>query len=240
MADSPLVRKLAVRDRLNAGERRRLEALAVATKDFARGEDVVRDGARPANSSLLLEGFCCRYKMLPDGRRQISAIHVPGDFVDLHSYLIKEMDHGVSALSPCRMALVPHQSLTELTRQAPHLARMLWLSTLIDASIHRQWITSLGRRSAVSRVAHLFCEVYLRLEVVGQVEDLSCAFPLTQRDIADACGLSVVHANRTLATLRKRKLATIRRNRLEIDSWDRLVAAAEFDPHYLHLDLEPR
>jgi CRP-like cAMP-binding protein len=240
MADGPLVKKLAVRDRLNAGERRRLEALATATKQFKRGEDIVSEGARPAHSSLLLEGFCCRYNVLPDGRRQISAIHVAGDFVDLHSYLIKEMDHGVAALSPCRIALVPHQRLTELTRQAPHLTRMLWLSTLIDSSIFRQWITSLGRRSAVSRVAHLFCEVYLRLETVGLTDGLTCAFPLTQRDIADSCGLSIVHANRTLGTLRKRKLATIRRNWLEIGAWDRLAAAAEFDPQYLHLDLEPR
>ncbi len=240
MAENPLVKKLAVRDRLNPGERRRLESLIVGTKQFSRGEDIVSEGARPANSSLVLEGFCCRYTMLPDGRRQVSAVHVAGDFVDLHSYLIKQMDHGVAALSPCRIAQVPHQSLTDLTRQAPHLTRMLWLSTLIDASVHRQWIVSLGRRSAVSRVAHLFCEVYLRLDAVGLTDGLACPFPLTQRDIADACGLSVVHASRTLGTLKKRKLASVRKGWLEIGGWDRLSAAAEFDPNYLHLDLEPR
>jgi CRP-like cAMP-binding protein len=240
MSDSPLIKKLAVRDRLNASERRRLEGLVSATKSFSRGEDIVQEGSRPGYSSLMLEGICCRYNVLADGRRQISAIHIAGDFVDLHSYLIKEMDHGVAALGPCRVAMVPHERLTEVTRTAPHLTRMLWLNTLIDASIHRQWITSLGRRSAVARVAHLFCELHLRLEAIGLGDRDGCICPLTQRDIADACGLSLAHAHRTLATLRKRKLATIQRNTLQIDNWERLVTAAEFDPAYLHLDLEPR
>ncbi|HWM45735.1 MAG TPA: Crp/Fnr family transcriptional regulator [Xanthobacteraceae bacterium] len=240
MADSPLITKLALRDRLTRGERKHLVDLVSEVKVFERGEDIVRDGSRPQTSSLIAEGFCCRYKLLGDGRRQISAIHIAGDFCDLHAFPLKIMDHGVMAITRCRVALVPHARLRTLTETQPHLTRMFWLSTLVDAAAHREWINSLGSRSAAGAMAHLFCELFVRLRAVELADEDGCPLPLTQQDLADALGMSLVHTNRTLRNLRQRGLAHLKDNRLNILSWDGLVKAADFDPAYLHLELEPR
>jgi CRP-like cAMP-binding protein len=235
-----LERQLAIRDRLGRAERQAIRKLISEVKTFERGEDIVRDGDRPQHSSLILEGFCCRYKLLHDGRRQISAIHIAGDFCDLHAFPLKRMDHGVVATSACKVALVPHTRLRALTEDFPHLTRMFWLLTLIDAAGHRQWINSLGRRSKIGSAAHLFCEMFVRLRAVGLSDADSCPLPLTQQDLSDVLGMSLVHANRTLRSLRQRGLATLKANRLTIRDWDGLVKVAEFDPAYLHLELEPR
>jgi CRP-like cAMP-binding protein len=209
-------------------------------RSFAADEDIVREGDRPSESSLLLEGISCRYRLLSNGRRQITALHVPGDFVDLHSFLLKTMDHGVSAITPCRYALVPHEALRVITEKHPHLTRMLWLLTLIDAAIHREWITGMGRRSALGQAAHLLCELFRRLEAVGLTEGNTFRFPLSQSEIGDTLGLSAVHVNRVIQELRSGGLVNWRGDLVTIEDFDRLADVAEFDPTYLHLNREAR
>lgn len=150
------------------------------------------------------------------------------------------MDHSVAALTRCRFALVPHDVLMRVTEKSPHLTRLLWLSTLIDASIHRQWIVAMGRRSAAGRLAHLICELVYRLSVFELADRASVPMPLTQSDLSDALGLSLVHVNRTLRELRDAGIASWKDGSIAIHDWDKLVEVAEFNPVYLHLHPEPR
>jgi CRP-like cAMP-binding protein len=138
------------------------------------------------------------------------------------------------------VALVPHDALRSITESHPHLGRMLWFSTLMDASIHREKILSIGRRSALARIAHIFCELLVRLQIVGLADDKSFALPLTQADLADCTGLTSVHVNRMLKKLRDENMLTFRGARATIEDWERLQRVAEFDPTYLHLERRPR
>ena len=178
--------------------------------------------------------------VLADGQRQIMEVHVPGDFLDLHSFLLKRLEHNVGSLTPVRIALFPHDALRQITEDHPHLARLLWFSTLLDAAIHRERILSVGRRSAVARIAHLICELKLRLEVVGLSDGSRFALPLTQTDLADASGLTAVHVNRMLKRLRDDDLLTFRGGEVTIHDWDRLQRVAEFSADYLYLERRPR
>ena len=192
------------------------------------------------SSRLLAKGYVARAKLVPDGGRQITAIHLPGDFVDLHSFLLKRLEHGVAALTPVRTALVPHAALKKITEDYPHLARMLWFSTLLDAAIHREMILSVGRRTAIARISHLLCELAVRLEIVGMAGGGAFKLPLTQADLADATGLTSVHVNRMLKKLRDDELLTFRNGEVTIHDWDGLQKVAEFSPSYLFLERQPR
>lgn len=236
----PLLLKLASHDILPAAEQDLLRSMIVRDRRFATGEHLVSQGARPGSSTLLLEGFSARYKVLEDGTRQITALHVPGDFVDLHAFALKKMDHGIVAMSPCRVAFADHSDLKRITETAPHLTRLLWLQTLIDGAIHREWIVAMGRRSRRSHLAHLICELYARLQVVKLVDGASFRFPLSQSEVADALGLSVVHLNKTLQALRAEGAFTWGSREITIIDWQRLQEIAEFDPTYLNLTVEPR
>lgn len=236
----PLFLQLSHRDVLSEKERNTLFGLFSGERSYAAGEEIVGDGARPKVSLLLTEGLAARFKVLEDGGRQIAAIHVPGDFLDLHGFLLKVLAHGVFALSDCTLVQVEHTALKELTETSPHLARMLWLDTLIDASVHREWLVGMGRRRAIGQLAHLMCELYVRLKVVDRVEGFSFRLPITQNELADVLGLSLVHVNRTLRSLRQRGLIRWEGDRIYIDNWDGLAELAEFDPTYLSLQKEPR
>jgi CRP-like cAMP-binding protein len=178
-----LIRKLEQRDRLSEEEKRVLEGVIVRVKEFRPDEDMIREGDRPTESTLLLEGFAARYKVLTDGKRQITAIHVAGDFVDLHSFLLKQMDHAVLALTRCTVGTVPHETLRGITESHPHLARLLWLSTLIDGAIHREWLVAMGRRSATGHTAHLLGELFLRLQAVGLTQDNRAPPPISRKAV---------------------------------------------------------
>jgi CRP-like cAMP-binding protein len=236
----PFFRKLERRDTLTPGERLALIEAAGDERVFPAGADLVREGQRPDISTLVVEGFTTRYRLLSDGQRQITAIHTPGDFVDLHSFVLKEMDHSVGALSRCRTIAFPHERLTRITEQLPHLTRVLWLMTLLDGSIHREWLVAMGRRSASQQMAHLVCELYVRLGIVGLVRDATFNLPITQTELGDALGLSAVHVNRVLQELRTEDLFTWQGQTIRILDWEGLQQRAEFDPRYLHLTTEPR
>lgn len=235
-----LILKYSVRDTLSQEERAVLEGAIADVREIGPDQDLVREGSRPTASTLLLEGYTIRYHILADGKRQISAVHITGDFLDLHSFLIRKMDHNVATLSPCRVAMVPHVALREITEKYPHLTRILWLSTLIDAAIHREWVVSMGRRSAVARLAHLACELYVRLQQVERTDGPSFHFPVTQIELGDLLGLSVVHVNRSLQDLRASGALSWHDERVRVLDWDRLKQIAEFDDNYLHLHHEPR
>jgi CRP-like cAMP-binding protein len=237
---NPLVQKLERRDKLSETEKRALEEAIARVRVVDTDEDIVREGSRPSDSCLLLDGWAGRYKVLDQGKRQITALHIMGDFVDLHSFLLKTMDHGVIALTPCRIAVVPHVGLQRITEAHPHLARLLWLDTLIDGAMHREWLTAMGRRSATAQTAHLICELYERLKVVGQAEGARFRFPVTQGELGDTLGLSTVHVNRVLQDLRGESLISWRGDVVTIHDYERLQQVAEFEPTYLNLHQEPR
>lgn len=236
----PLIRRLERRDVLSDEEKEVLRAAVASTRDAGPGEDLVREDSRPRESTLILEGFTGRYTILKDGKRHISALHVAGDFVDLHGFLLKTMDHGIVTLSPCRIACVPHDALGDITERYPHLTRLLWLSTLLDAAIYRTWLVCLGQKDALARMAHLICELALRLEVVGLAKRRRFRLPITQAEFGDALGMSTVHANRTVQELRARSLITWQDQQLTILDWDGLNRVAEFNATYLNLEREPR
>ena len=208
--------------------------------DFQVGQDIVKEGARPKASSLVVSGLAARYKVLAGGGRQFTALHVPGDFVDLQSLLLKKMDHAVVALTPMRVARVAHATLRQVTDDFPHLARLLWLTTLVDGAIHREWILSMGRRQAPARLAHLVCELFTRLQAVGKVDGMSFALPLTQAQMGDVLGVSSVHMNRTLQELRRDGMIKWQGPIVTIKDWQRLKSFAEFDAGYLSLERAPR
>ena len=170
-----------------------------------------------------------------NGARQITELNVPGDFVDLHSLMMNPMDHGVVALTACTVARSPHEGLRRLTETEPHVTRLLWMDTLIDAAVHRQWIAGLGRRTAMGRLSHLVCELYVRLKTVHRAGGCRMELPLSQAVLADILGLSDVHVNRSIAQLRVANLVKWTGRVIEIRDWDGLVRQAEFDPTYLRL-----
>lgn len=216
-----------------------LAAAAAETRRFAARRVIVRQRTPLAQSALLLDGFVERYKLTPDGRRQIVGIHIPGDFIDLHSLLLKRLEHDIGALTPVELAVFPHDALRRLTAESPTLTELLWRSTLVDGAMSREWILSIGARSAAVRIAHLLCEMHVRLGRIGLAQPNRFALPLTQVDLADATGLTPVHANRMLRRLREQDIVTFRDGEVTFASWDRLRSFAEFDDAYLYGDDHP-
>jgi CRP-like cAMP-binding protein len=233
------LRRLRKRDTVDGDEERAIRGLISETRRVPAHQTLIRDGEELQHSVLLIDGWLARAVHMQVGVRVITALHVPGDFADLHGFTLKHLDHDVVALTDCIVALAPHDRLTRLTIDFPHLARIYWFSTNVDAAIHRQWTVSLGRRNAISRTAHLFCELYLRLEVAGKTSALSYDFPLTQEQLANCLGLTQVHVNRTLQALRRQGLIELENKRLTILNLPQLQDVAEFDPSYLYLDRRP-
>ncbi len=221
---------------LSAEDCAALEAAAARTQEFAAKRIIVREQTPLTQCTLLLNGFVERFKDTPEGRRQILAIHVPGDFVDLHSYPLKRLEHSVAALTPVTVVTFPHDEVRALTERSVTLTELLWRSTLVDAAINREWIVSVGARSAAVRLAHLFCEMFTRLDRIGMTRGLEFDFPVTQIDLADATGLTAVHANRMLRQLRERRLVEFRQGLVTIHDWAALRDFAGFDTGYLFLD----
>ena len=211
-----------------------LEIAARKTRALKPGEDLISEGDEPRTIYLVIDGWACRYKMLDDGRRQIMSFFVPGDLCDLHVYILDRMDHSIGALTPVNYALVNPSELEKLCDDHPRVVRSLWWESLVSASIQREWLVSAGQRSAYEALAHLCCELYFRLKLVGLAAKGECALPLTQADIADALGLTQPHVSRTIAELNRSGLATLKRRHLSVNDLPGLMAAASFNPNYLH------
>ncbi|HXH16599.1 MAG TPA: Crp/Fnr family transcriptional regulator [Sphingomonas sp.] len=228
--------KLRARDKLSAEEENAIRGAIAEHRDYPADHVLIKPGVELKHSTLLLEGILCRDKDLRDGQRQITELHVAGDFADLHSFTLKRLDHTVMSLTPCRIATMPHSRLTDITERFPHLTRLYWFLTNLDAAIHREWEVSLGRRAARARLATLFCELFVRLQVVGLTDGMSYDLPLTQTDLGDCTGLTNVHVNRMLRELREHELVNVQDGRVTILDWAGLAHAGEFDPAYLYLE----
>ena len=229
-----LVRKLESIVELGPEEREALGRVAMTVRELRAGQDLVRDGERPSHSCLIIEGLAARYKLVGEDRRQILAFHVPGEIPDLQSLYLKTLDHDLGTLTQSRVGFIQHRDLFGLMTRYPRIKAAFWRETLIDAAIFREWMIGLGRRRAVGRIAHLFCELFVRLQSIGQTQDQTIRLPITQEELGDALGLSAVHTNRSLQELRAQGLFTFEGGRLTILDWDGLRRIGEFEPGYLH------
>lgn len=233
-----LIDKLERFTRLSDEDRQVLKALARKVRLIEAGVDIIQEGDRPETVNLFLDGWACRYKQLEDGRRQIVAFFVPGDLCDIHVYVLREMDHAIAAITPVCLATVPREILLDTMDRHPRITRALWWESLVNAAIQREWTVNIGRRTALERLAHLFCELFLRLRAVGLAEGSTCPFPLTQLELADATGLTNVHVNRTLKEMRNAGLILLKSRQLTVPDLAALQKAALFNPNYLHLERE--
>ncbi len=207
-------------------------------REVAARRDMVREGDRPHAVNVILDGWACRYKQLPDGRRQVVSFFIPGDLCDANVFILKQMDHSIGAITKVRYAEIMPDDFADLMAASPRITQALWWHELVTASVQREWTTNVGQRSAYERIAHLLVELFLRLRQVRLTEGESCPFPLTQSDLADATGLTPVHVNRMLQELRGQGLIELAGKRLVIPDLRALMAASMFNPNYLHLNHE--
>ncbi|KRR14826.1 Crp/Fnr family transcriptional regulator [Bradyrhizobium jicamae] len=237
----PYSRLLLRLERLNAlslDDKQRLIDLPLKIANYSADAEVVSHGDSSSRCTLVLGGFLYSHKSIATSRRQITSFFVPGDVADLSSFYLSKVEHGISALGPTVVAFVPHSSLTEVLDRSPGLARAFWRETLMQAAISQEWIVNLGRRDAIARIAHILCELTARLQMVGLARDLAFSVPWTQMDVADASGISQVHANRVIQELRQLGLVEWDSKHVRIKDWDSLVRLASFDSDYLQSSVE--
>ncbi|MBM6583800.1 Crp/Fnr family transcriptional regulator [Microvirga sp. BT689] len=233
-----LIRKLESIARLAPEEKAALQRLPLRLKTVAADQDIVSEGDTPFECCMIVEGFACRYNLTAQGKRQILSFHISGDIPDLQSLHLKVMDHSLGTLIPCKLAFIQHDDLRSLMRNHPRLGDLFWRDTLIDAAVFRQWVVNVGRRESLTRMAHLLCELLVRLRAVELVDDHAFDLPVTQGELADALGISNVHVNRVLQDLRKLGLIALQGKALRVLDWEGLKTTGEFDPTYLHLTKE--
>jgi CRP-like cAMP-binding protein len=234
------LKKLRLRDDISAEEERAIRDMISEVRDIPADRVVIRRGQELRESLLLIDGWVGRTKDLRDGGRQISELQFAGDFTDIHAFTLKRLDHNIATITPSRFGVAQHDKVRATLERFPHLARVYWTMTNIDAAIHREWTVSLGRRSALARMAHLFCEILERLKVVGLTQGNEYDFPLTQQELGECLGLTSVHVNRTLQQLRKRRMITVEERRVAILDLPGLQSLADFNPDYLYLENKPR
>ena len=231
-----MIRKFERRAALSDDDREALVNLPHRIVKAEPGRYIVREGSSSDNCVLIVSGMAFRHKISSDGSRQIVSVHIAGDFIDLEGALLRIADHNVQALTRCELAIVPATTLREFLITHPQVALAMWVDTLIDASIFREWIMNIGRRDARERLAHIFCEVARRMEMAGLGSTEGYELPMTQEQLADASGLTAVHVNRTLKAMADEGLIRRERRFVFIPNWERLRAVAGFSELYLHLD----
>ena len=219
---------------ISGDDARLLEAACSPARTFPARYDLIREGDEPGPLFVVLDGWACRYKLLPEGTRQILAFLMPGDFCDLHMTVLKEMDHSIATLTPARIAMIPRPQLDALLDTRPGIVRAFWWAQLVDEGVLRAQIVSMGRRRSIERVAHLMCELYIRMRNIGLAAHDRAELPLTQIVLGDALGLTPVHVNRVLARLRTLGIMELSHGVLTIADPGRLAGVAGFDDNYLH------
>ena len=234
MTSCALVKRLEAYVDLTSEEKAVLNAASSRTQAVDARQDIIREGDAPRDVHLVTSGLACRYKLLESGRRQIVAFLVPGDFCDMNVFILKQMDHTIATLSPVRVACLSPEQTNDLMRY-PGISRAMWMATLVDESVLREWVTNIGQRSATSRLAHLFCEMLLRLTNVGATNALEYQLPITQTELAEALGISTVHVNRSLHVLRTSGLVDFKSKKVVIHDLAGLKKEAGFRDNYLHL-----
>lgn len=237
MNESPGLTRLFLKGRLRHAMSDRevalLNSLVESTERVPDGYFVQRRAVPASTSTLLLDGFIARM-IEDDGTRSIVGLQVPGDFVDLHAFALKRLDHDLVTIGPALLGHVPHERLTAILREEPHLTRILWFSTLLDAAVHREWILKLGQLRAEERLAHVMCELWHRLNFVGLADAHGFNMPLLQTHLANACGTTAVHINRVIKSVRKKGLLDINRGRVSLPDLPALERFARFQPDYLY------
>ena len=233
---APMVRKLEHWRPLDDTDREAILALPFTRRELNAGQHIVWDGDKPQYSTLLISGFAYRHKVAGNGGRQIMAIHMKGDVVDLQNSLLGRADHNVQMLTQGEVALIPIASVQELAFNHPNVGRAMWYETLVDGSIFREWLLNVGRRDAKTRIGHLLCEFAMRMETTGLGKQDEYEIPITQEQLADSVALTPVHVNRTLMALEAEGL--IRRNKrvIHIVDWKKMAKYSDFEPRYLHDD----
>ena len=232
---SPLVRKLSLHADLEPEDQEAILALPKAVRQLEQGQYVVREGDVPTHSCLVVSGFAIRQKIAGSGGRQIVNVHVAGDMVDLQNSLLSLADHNVQALTRMTAAFIPREAIIDLAFSRPAIGKALWLETLVEGSIAREWIMNIGRRDSLTRVAHLLCEFAYRLDAVGLGAQCNYELPMTQEQLADAIGLTAVHVNRTLKALDAAGLTTRSKRSVVITDLKKLAEIGDFRSTYLHL-----
>lgn len=226
--------KIERRTPLSAPAREAFLSMPGQLHDFGSYRDIIREGERPVRASFVESGLVSRYKTLRDGARQIMSFHIPGDLVDLHSALIVIADHGVRTHCVSRTVTVAHADLLSVAAHFPELGRAFWFDTLIDAAIFREWTINVGRRKSHERTAHLLLEMAALYEDAGMSTDDTFEFPITQNDLSDALGMTSVHLNRVIQSMRRDRLIRTHARSMTIENRPALTALAGFDPTYLH------
>jgi CRP-like cAMP-binding protein len=232
----PMVRKLEYRQKLDADDRAALLALPHKIKVLVQHDYIVRQGDRAEYSCVLLSGFCVRQKIVGNGYRQIVSIQMKGEMVDLQNSLLGVADHSVQMLTAGKIAMIPREEVVRIAFERPVVGKAMWIDTLVDGSIFREWVTNVGRRDARTRIAHLLCEFSLRLQLAGLGEHTNYELPMTQEQLADSTGLTPVHVNRTIKVLEAEKLIDRTSARsITIGDWRKLADVGDFQSTYLHL-----
>jgi CRP-like cAMP-binding protein len=226
---NPLVVKLSQFAPLSDEDVSLLEALCLPEERFRAGTNIVAEGAAPRSAFVITRGMACRYRLMPDGRRQILTILIPGDFFDLHGFLLQVTDHSVAAIGPTRIAAIGREAVIDIIANHPRIGAALWWSAMQEDAMLRERIVALGRRSARGRVAYLLCELVWRQLAIGMAEDHAIHLPFTQTDLADMLGLTAVYTNRVLQGFRQDGLITLERRRLTLLDVERLQAICSLD-----------
>ena len=232
----PMLQKLERRADLDDADREAFLSVSCHLKSVEANVYIVREGDRPDRSCVIVSGFAFRHKLTESGDRQIVSIHIPGDFIDLDGSLLNIADHNIQTFTRCEIAFIPREAIHNLVLTHPRLGMAMWIDTLIDASIFREWVMNVGQRDARARIAHLLCEFAKRLEVAGLSERLGYQLPMTQEQIGKATGLTTVHVNRVLKQLANEGLIVRSKREVIIPDWERLRQVAGFNETYLHLD----
>lgn len=231
-----IVRRLETRAPLDEADRDAIRALPIVRRMLEPASYLVREGEVPEICAILLTGFAYRHKVTAAGERQILAVHMPGEFLDLQNSFLEVADHNVQALTRAEVATMAVAALRRLAHERPAVAHAMWIDTLIDAAIFREWIVNVGRRDSITRIAHLLCEFVLRLRALGLVDEYRYELPMTQEQIADATGLTPVHVNRVLKELGRLGLIVRDKRAISIANWDRLQEVGDFSTRYLHFE----
>jgi CRP-like cAMP-binding protein len=235
----PLVAKLSHFIEFSDEDVRLLKALCVNEEYFQTNTDIAAEGDVPRSAFVLTRGMACRYRLLPDGKRQILTFLIPGDIFDLHAFLLKAMDHSVCTLMPTRLAAISRATVFDLFEHHPRIGAALWWNVLQEEAINRERIVALGRRNAHGRLAYLLCELVWRQRAIRLDEDHAIRLPLTQTELADALGITPVYVNRILQWFRRASLITLAHGRLTLLDVEKLQVIAAFNQDYLHLDGVP-
>ncbi|MDO5658761.1 MAG: Crp/Fnr family transcriptional regulator [Paracoccus sp. (in: a-proteobacteria)] len=227
---------------LGPAEFERLAKIETTRASFRDGETIIPLQSKLEQSCILVSGLALRVHSAEvlNRSRVISAIHVPGDFVDLHGFLLSGLGHEVVASGHAVTEFISHDELREITRTHPRLTRLLMMCTAIDAAVNRQWLAAAASLHSTAHLAHLLCEIYTRMEQAGAADSHRMVLPLLQRDLADMLGYSTVHVNRAVRDLRDAGLVRWQGQHIEIEDWNGLIRLARFSPKYLSLGAHSR